>query len=104
MAGDQNPCAACAARPGSSFRRSDVPLRRKGTTFVTMLDAVMPAFDETAGAAASDSPAPSGPTASASGRGADPRPSEFELLGLPKPLINGLAKQGIDSPFPIQSA
>ncbi|MFG6198910.1 DEAD/DEAH box helicase [Nonomuraea sp. JJY05] len=68
-----------------------------------MLDAVMPAFDETAGAA-SDSPAPSGPTASASGRDADPRPSEFELLGLPKPLINGLAKQGIDSPFPIQSA
>ncbi|MEU0571393.1 DEAD/DEAH box helicase, partial [Nonomuraea sp. NPDC005983] len=31
-------------------------------------------------------------------------PSEFELLGLPKPLVNGLAKQGIDSPFPIQSA
>jgi superfamily II DNA/RNA helicase len=31
-------------------------------------------------------------------------PSEFELLGLPKPLITGLAKQGIDSPFPIQSA
>ncbi|MEU8249611.1 DEAD/DEAH box helicase [Nonomuraea sp. NPDC048916] len=31
-------------------------------------------------------------------------PSEFELLGLPKPLITGLAKQGIASPFPIQSA
>ncbi len=31
-------------------------------------------------------------------------PSEFELLGLPKPLVTGLAKQGIDSPFPIQSA
>ncbi|MDA0632908.1 DEAD/DEAH box helicase [Nonomuraea sp. MCN248] len=31
-------------------------------------------------------------------------PSEFELLGLPKPLVNGLARQGIDSPFPIQSA
>ncbi|TMR20651.1 DEAD/DEAH box helicase [Nonomuraea zeae] len=34
----------------------------------------------------------------------EPGPSEFELLGLPKPLISGLAKQGIDSPFPIQSA
>ncbi|MBF8187922.1 DEAD/DEAH box helicase [Nonomuraea sp. K274] len=34
----------------------------------------------------------------------EPGPSEFELLGLPKPLITGLAKQGIDSPFPIQSA
>lgn len=31
-------------------------------------------------------------------------PSAFELLGLPKPLVNGLARQGIDSPFPIQSA
>ncbi|WP_219505695.1 DEAD/DEAH box helicase [Nonomuraea ceibae] len=31
-------------------------------------------------------------------------PSEFELLGLPKPLISGLSRQGIDSPFPIQSA
>jgi superfamily II DNA/RNA helicase len=31
-------------------------------------------------------------------------PSEFELLGLPKPLVTGLAKQGIESPFPIQSA
>ncbi|MGW7481052.1 DEAD/DEAH box helicase [Nonomuraea muscovyensis] len=30
--------------------------------------------------------------------------SGFELLGLPKPLVTGLAKQGIDSPFPIQSA
>ncbi|MFI7442470.1 DEAD/DEAH box helicase [Nonomuraea indica] len=31
-------------------------------------------------------------------------PSGFELLGLPRPLVTGLAKQGIDSPFPIQSA
>ncbi|MFC7584167.1 DEAD/DEAH box helicase [Nonomuraea antimicrobica] len=31
-------------------------------------------------------------------------PSEFELLGLPKPLVNGLARLGFDSPFPIQSA
>lgn len=29
---------------------------------------------------------------------------EFELLGLPKPLITGLSRQGIDSPFPIQTA
>ncbi|WP_250574298.1 DEAD/DEAH box helicase [Nonomuraea sediminis] len=34
----------------------------------------------------------------------EPGPSEFELLGLPKPLVDGLARQGIDSPFPIQSA
>ncbi|MFF5205423.1 DEAD/DEAH box helicase [Streptosporangium sp. NPDC000396] len=31
-------------------------------------------------------------------------PSEFALLGLPKPLVNGLARQGIDAPFPIQRA
>ncbi|MBB5084339.1 DEAD/DEAH box helicase [Nonomuraea endophytica] len=31
-------------------------------------------------------------------------PSEFELLGLPAPLVNGLARQGINAPFPIQSA
>ncbi|MEV4064975.1 DEAD/DEAH box helicase [Nonomuraea dietziae] len=30
--------------------------------------------------------------------------SEFELLGLPKPLVTGLSRQGIDSPFPIQTA
>ncbi|MEV7008995.1 DEAD/DEAH box helicase [Streptosporangium sp. NPDC051022] len=30
--------------------------------------------------------------------------SEFTLLGLPKPLVNGLSRQGIDSPFPIQRA
>ncbi|MET9337983.1 DEAD/DEAH box helicase [Nonomuraea sp. NPDC003804] len=29
---------------------------------------------------------------------------EFELLGLPKPLVTGLSRQGIDSPFPIQRA
>src|SRR5690606_30638489 len=69
-----------AVRPGSSFRRSDVPLRLKGTNFVTMLDAVLPETTPEQG------------------------PSEFELLGLPKPLVNGLARQGIDSPFPIQSA
>ncbi|MFB9876956.1 DEAD/DEAH box helicase [Planobispora siamensis] len=28
--------------------------------------------------------------------------SEFTLLGLPKPLVAGLSRQGIDSPFPIQ--
>jgi superfamily II DNA/RNA helicase len=59
---------------------------------VTMLDAVMPSFDETA----TDS--------IESAAVAEPGPSEFELLGLPKPLVTGLAKQGIDSPFPIQSA
>ncbi|WP_424531704.1 DEAD/DEAH box helicase [Sphaerisporangium viridialbum] len=31
-------------------------------------------------------------------------PSEFTLLGLPKPLVTGLARQGIASPFPIQRA
>ncbi|MGW0803740.1 DEAD/DEAH box helicase [Nonomuraea sp. NPDC002799] len=48
-----------------------------------MLDAVMPSLGE-------NTP--------------EPGPSEFELLGLPKPLVTGLAKQGIDSPFPIQTA
>ncbi|SDK50167.1 Superfamily II DNA and RNA helicase [Nonomuraea maritima] len=47
-----------------------------------MLDAVMPTLEETP----------------------EPGPSEFELLGLPRPLVNGLAKLGFDSPFPIQSA
>ncbi|MGN9840484.1 DEAD/DEAH box helicase [Nonomuraea sp. H19] len=51
----------------------------------------MPAFDE-AGAGSLDETA------------RIPGPSEFELLGLPKPLITGLSRQGIDSPFPIQSA
>jgi len=31
-------------------------------------------------------------------------PSEFTLLGLPKPLVTGLSRAGIDSPFPIQRA
>ncbi|SDL02455.1 DEAD/DEAH box helicase [Nonomuraea jiangxiensis] len=48
-----------------------------------MLDAVLPSLSESA---------------------PEPGPSEFELLGLPKPLVTGLARQGIDSPFPIQSA
>ncbi|MEV0196848.1 DEAD/DEAH box helicase [Nonomuraea sp. NPDC050691] len=34
----------------------------------------------------------------------EPGISGFELLGLPKPLVAGLARQGIDSPFPIQTA
>ncbi|WP_344475594.1 DEAD/DEAH box helicase [Nonomuraea monospora] len=55
-----------------------------------MLDAVMPTLGDTS--AAAETPA------------AEPGPSEFELLGLPKPLVNGLAKLGFDSPFPIQSA
>ncbi|MBB6473525.1 DEAD/DEAH box helicase [Sphaerisporangium rubeum] len=31
-------------------------------------------------------------------------PPEFALLGLPKPLVSALARQGITSPFPIQRA
>ncbi|TMR22186.1 DEAD/DEAH box helicase [Nonomuraea turkmeniaca] len=56
----------------------------------------MPSFDESAPDSIT-----SGPTAEAASQ---PGPSEFELLGLPKPLVSGLARQGIDSPFPIQSA
>ncbi|MGP3963821.1 DEAD/DEAH box helicase [Nonomuraea sp. 3N208] len=56
-----------------------------------MLDAVMPSFDESTSDSAVEA-------------AAQPGPSEFELLGLPKPLVTGLARQGIDSPFPIQSA
>ncbi|GAA4085167.1 hypothetical protein GCM10022248_63610 [Nonomuraea soli] len=47
---------------------------------MTMLDAAMPEISE------------------------DNTVSEFELLGLPKPLVTGLARQGIAAPFPIQSA
>ncbi|GAB2949797.1 hypothetical protein GCM10027203_61890 [Nonomuraea fastidiosa] len=50
---------------------------------MTMLDAVMPTLDDTS---------------------SEPGPSEFELLGLPKPLVSGLARLGFDSPFPIQRA
>ncbi|WP_433445366.1 DEAD/DEAH box helicase [Nonomuraea sp. CA-141351] len=61
----------------------------------------MPAFDETTPGSADSAAVGSGSL----GEAAPERgPSEFELLGLPKPLISGLAKQGIDSPFPIQSA
>jgi superfamily II DNA/RNA helicase len=49
-----------------------------------MLDAALPEITEIA-------EAPAGP-------------SEFTLLGLPKPLVTGLSRQGIDSPFPIQRA
>ncbi|WP_371786792.1 DEAD/DEAH box helicase [Streptosporangium subroseum] len=49
-----------------------------------MLDAALPEITEI-------SEAPAGP-------------SEFTLLGLPKPLVTGLSRQGIDSPFPIQRA
>ncbi|MFI6508797.1 DEAD/DEAH box helicase [Streptosporangium sp. NPDC050855] len=52
-----------------------------------MLDAVLPEFTEIT----EISQAPSGP-------------SEFTLLGLPKPLVTGLSRAGIDSPFPIQRA
>ncbi|TYB70347.1 DEAD/DEAH box helicase [Nonomuraea sp. PA05] len=59
-----------------------------------MLDAVMPELGDTSAAVDNTVEAPV----------AEPGPSEFELLGLPKPLVNGLAKLGFDSPFPIQSA
>jgi superfamily II DNA/RNA helicase len=50
-----------------------------------MLDAVLP---ETTDAPAATTPAP----------------SEFALLGLPRPLVSGLARQGITAPFEIQRA
>ncbi|GAA2270060.1 DEAD/DEAH box helicase [Nonomuraea roseoviolacea subsp. roseoviolacea] len=56
---------------------------------MTMLDAVLPELAPEQGL----------PTLAP-----EPGPSGFELLGLPKPLVAGLARQGIDSPFPIQSA
>ncbi|MEU4831778.1 DEAD/DEAH box helicase [Streptosporangium sp. NPDC023615] len=52
-----------------------------------MLDAVLPEFTEITEIVQ----APAGP-------------SEFTLLGLPKPLVTGLSRAGIDSPFPIQRA
>ncbi|GHH71340.1 DEAD/DEAH box helicase [Streptosporangium violaceochromogenes] len=56
----------------------------KARIFVTTLDAVLPEI--------TDLPeAPAGPP-------------EFTLLGLPRPLVTALARQGIDSPFPIQRA
>ncbi|GAA4948582.1 DEAD/DEAH box helicase [Nonomuraea thailandensis] len=61
---------------------------------MTMLDAVMPSLGDTSAAVDDAAEIPA----------AEPGPSEFELLGLPKPLVNGLAKLGFDSPFPIQSA
>ncbi|MEU1881802.1 DEAD/DEAH box helicase [Streptosporangium sp. NPDC020072] len=52
-----------------------------------MLDAALPEITEVAEVSAAPSEV-----------------SEFTLLGLPKPLVNGLSRQGIDSPFPIQRA
>jgi superfamily II DNA/RNA helicase len=54
-----------------------------------MLDAVLPEFNEVLPELDESTPE-AGPG--------------FEELGLPKPLVTGLAKQGIASPFPIQSA
>ncbi|GAA3429205.1 DEAD/DEAH box helicase [Streptosporangium nondiastaticum] len=54
---------------------------------MTMLDAAMPEITETQG----EPGAPAGP-------------SEFTLLGLPRPLVSGLARRGIEAPFPIQRA
>ncbi|MCF6473137.1 DEAD/DEAH box helicase [Nonomuraea sp. MG754425] len=63
-----------------------------------MLDAVMPSLGDTP--ATADSGVEDGARTPAAESG----PSEFELLGLPKPLVNGLTKLGFESPFPIQSA
>ncbi|MBB2915245.1 superfamily II DNA/RNA helicase [Streptosporangium becharense] len=56
-----------------------------------MLDAVLPEITEISDARDGLSPA-------------SESLSEFTLLGLPKPLVTGLSRQGIDSPFPIQRA
>ncbi|RBQ19110.1 RNA helicase [Spongiactinospora rosea] len=58
-----------------------------------MLDSVLP---ETTDATAEEATGADGrPTAG---------PSEFGLLGLPRPLVSALARQGITAPFPIQRA
>ncbi|WP_239137617.1 DEAD/DEAH box helicase [Sphaerisporangium rufum] len=44
------------------------------------------------------------PGASAGTAAPDQGPAEFTLLGLPRPLVTALARQGINSPFPIQRA
>ncbi|MFI0422642.1 DEAD/DEAH box helicase [Spongiactinospora sp. 9N601] len=55
-----------------------------------MLDSVLPeTTDEATGA---------------DGQAANAGPSEFALLGLPRPLVSALARQGIMAPFPIQRA
>ncbi|GAB1823221.1 DEAD/DEAH box helicase [Herbidospora sp. RD11066] len=56
-------------------------LSPKGTTNVTMLDPTMPATEPTVETV-----------------------NGFAALGLPRPLVTGLARQGIESPFPIQEA
>ncbi|WP_245657659.1 DEAD/DEAH box helicase [Herbidospora mongoliensis] len=56
-------------------------LSPKGTTNVTMLDPTMPATEST-----------------------DETVNGFAELGLPRPLVTGLARQGINAPFPIQEA
>jgi superfamily II DNA/RNA helicase len=56
-------------------------LQTEGTTNVTTLDLALPADDQGL-----------------------PGAEEFTLLGLPRPLVNGLARQGITEPFPIQRA
>ncbi|WP_232327364.1 DEAD/DEAH box helicase [Herbidospora yilanensis] len=56
-------------------------LSPKGTTNVTMLEPTMSATDST-----------------------DEAVNGFAALGLPRPLVTGLARQGIESPFPIQEA
>ncbi|WP_093170103.1 DEAD/DEAH box helicase [Sinosporangium album] len=67
-----------------------------------MLDVSLPsADDEAASAAAAAGEAASEETASEE---TAPEQPGFAELGLPRPLVTALARQGIHSPFPIQSA
>ncbi|MEU9889235.1 DEAD/DEAH box helicase [Sphaerisporangium sp. NPDC051011] len=64
---------------------------------MTISNAVMPA-DAPAGAGQEGDASPLTVSDTPAG------PPEFSLLGLPKPLVAALARQGITSPFPIQRA
>ncbi|GIH77044.1 DEAD/DEAH box helicase [Planobispora longispora] len=66
---------------------------------MTMLDAVLPENDEFN--ELSDLPELDGLAESDDAETADSGP-DFAMLGLPKPLVAALSRQGIDSPFPIQ--
>lgn len=68
----------------------------KGTNLVTMLDA---------GHISPDSSVDSSTVSSAPSEAPDAEQANgFALLGLPRPLVSGLAREGITAPFPIQSA
>ncbi|MBO3748673.1 DEAD/DEAH box helicase [Streptosporangiaceae bacterium NEAU-GS5] len=76
------PCSYDLARPFAEVTRLRVPLWHvtidERHDFVTTLHPALPEFTQ-------------------------PQ-SEFALLGLPKPLVSGLERQGITAPFPIQRA